>query len=102
MTGPLHHVITSCTPDSGGSEDMGAGTPAAAVRRGRRRASGTLECEVLAALRRAGTPLTPREVQRELPGALTYCTVVIILRRLHGKHVLTRTPRGRGYAYAAV
>ncbi|WP_171162378.1 BlaI/MecI/CopY family transcriptional regulator [Streptomyces sp. I05A-00742] len=81
---------------------MGAGTPATAVRRGRRSASGALECEVLAALQRADGPLTPREVQDELPGAFTYCTVVTILRRLHGKRVLTRTRQGLSYAYAAV
>ncbi len=70
------------------------------MRQGRRRASGALEGEVLAALQRAGAPLTPREVQATLPGELTYSTVVTILSRLHGKEVLTRTPRGRAYAYA--
>ncbi|MEU4209298.1 BlaI/MecI/CopY family transcriptional regulator [Streptomyces sp. NPDC026206] len=79
---------------------MGAATPTAVVRQGRRRASGALEGEVLAALQRAGAPLTPREVQDTLPGELTYSTVVTILSRLHGKEVLTRTPRGRAYAYA--
>ncbi|MFI9201876.1 BlaI/MecI/CopY family transcriptional regulator [Streptomyces sp. NPDC053048] len=79
---------------------MGAPTPTAVVRQGRRRASGALEGEVLAALQRAGTPLTPREVQGTLSGELTYSTVVTILSRLHGKDVLTRTPRGRAYAYA--
>ncbi|GAA0467646.1 BlaI/MecI/CopY family transcriptional regulator [Streptomyces sp. NPDC046215] len=81
---------------------MTAPTPAPVVRQGRRRASGALECEVLAALQRAGVPLTPREVQGFLPGELTYSTVVTILSRLHGKEVLTRTPRGRAYAYAPV
>ncbi|WP_053160927.1 BlaI/MecI/CopY family transcriptional regulator [Streptomyces caatingaensis] len=66
----------------------------------RRRANGALECEVLAALQRAGGPLTPREVQEELPGALTYCTVVAILRRLHGKRVLVRARRGLAFTYA--
>ncbi|MEU1311306.1 BlaI/MecI/CopY family transcriptional regulator [Streptomyces cinnamoneus] len=79
---------------------MATPTPAVAVRQGRRRASGALEGEVLAALQRAGAPLTPREVQATLPGELTYSTVVTILTRLHGKEVLTRTPRGRAYAYA--
>ncbi len=79
---------------------MEAATPAVVVRQGRRRASGALEGEVLAALQRAGAPLTPREVQATLPGELTYSTVVTILSRLHGKEVLTRTPRGRAYAYA--
>ncbi|MEU7134192.1 BlaI/MecI/CopY family transcriptional regulator [Streptomyces sp. NPDC046261] len=79
---------------------MEAATPAGVVRQGRRRASGALEGEVLAALQRAGAPLTPREVQATLPGELTYSTVVTILSRLHAKEVLTRTPRGRAYAYA--
>ncbi|MEV4442188.1 BlaI/MecI/CopY family transcriptional regulator, partial [Streptomyces sp. NPDC049577] len=80
---------------------MEAAIPAApaVLRRGRRRPSGALESEVLAALQRAGTPLTPREVQATLPGELTYSTVVTILSRLLGKDVLTRTPRGRAYAY---
>ncbi|GHF25158.1 hypothetical protein GCM10010218_02290 [Streptomyces mashuensis] len=78
-----------------------AAPPAVVVRQGaRRRASGALEGEVLAALQRAGAPLTPREVQSTLPGELTYSTVVTILSRLHAKEVLTRTPRGRAYAYA--
>ncbi|WP_390320860.1 BlaI/MecI/CopY family transcriptional regulator [Streptomyces gamaensis] len=81
---------------------MGAAAPAAARRHSRRRASGALEGEVLAVLRRAGAPLTPREVQGRLSGGLTYSTVVTILSRLHGKEVLTRTPRGRAYAYAPV
>ncbi|MBT2382332.1 BlaI/MecI/CopY family transcriptional regulator [Streptomyces sp. ISL-11] len=76
-------------------------TPAAA-RHGRRRANGALEGEVLAALQRAEGPLTPREVQSRLAGELTYSTVVTILSRLLGKEVLTRTPRGRAYAYAPV
>ncbi|MFI9719973.1 BlaI/MecI/CopY family transcriptional regulator [Streptomyces sp. NPDC052396] len=70
------------------------------VTRLRRRASGSLECEVLATLQRAGVPLTPREVQSELTGEFTYCTVLRILSRLHGKRVLRRLPRGRAYAYA--
>ncbi|MFF4224027.1 BlaI/MecI/CopY family transcriptional regulator [Streptomyces sp. L500] len=80
--------------------EAAAAAPAVAVRRDRRRASGALEGEVLAALQRAGAPLTPREVQATLPGELTYSTVVTILSRLLVKDVLTRTPRGRAYAYA--
>ncbi|MCD9140616.1 BlaI/MecI/CopY family transcriptional regulator [Streptomyces albireticuli] len=82
---------------------METATPAAVLpRHGRRRANGALEGEVLAALQRAEGPLTPREVQARLAGELTYSTVVTILSRLHGKEVLTRTPRGRAYAYAPV
>lgn len=72
------------------------------MRRGWRRASGALECEVLATLQRADAPLTPREVQDGLAGELTYSTVVTLLSRLHGKRVLRRLPRGRAYAYAPV
>ncbi|MBO0655600.1 BlaI/MecI/CopY family transcriptional regulator [Streptomyces triculaminicus] len=79
---------------------MATPTPPVVPHQGRRRASGALEGEVLAALQRAGAPLTPREVQATLSGELTYSTVVTILSRLHGKEVLTRTPRGRAYAYA--
>ncbi|MFC5145780.1 BlaI/MecI/CopY family transcriptional regulator [Streptomyces aureoversilis] len=81
---------------------METATPTVAVRHPRRRANGALEGEVLAALQRAEGPLTPREVQARLSGELTYSTVVTILSRLHGKEVLTRTPRGRAYAYAPV
>ncbi|MEU2872243.1 BlaI/MecI/CopY family transcriptional regulator [Streptomyces olivoreticuli] len=81
---------------------MDTATPTSVVRRGRRRANGALEGEVLAALQRAEGPLTPREVQGRLAGELTYSTVVTILSRLHGKEVLSRTPRGRAYAYAPV
>ncbi|MCC3766348.1 BlaI/MecI/CopY family transcriptional regulator [Streptomyces sp. UNOC14_S4] len=83
---------------------MDTGAPVAVVRprHGRRRASGALEGEVLAVLQQAAGPLTPREVQSGLAGELTYSTVVTILSRLHGKEVLSRTPRGRAYAYAPV
>ncbi|MEV4871876.1 BlaI/MecI/CopY family transcriptional regulator [Streptomyces syringium] len=81
---------------------MSAGTPTTVVRQGRRRANGALEGEVLTALQRAEGSLTPREVQSRLAGELTYSTVVTILSRLHAKEVLTRTPRGRAYAYAPV
>jgi predicted transcriptional regulator len=68
----------------------------------RRRANGQLEAEILAALRAAGTALTPGEVAERLGAGLTYSTVVTILTRLHTKELLTRTPRGRAYAYAPV
>ncbi|WP_424890541.1 BlaI/MecI/CopY family transcriptional regulator [Streptomyces sp. XH2] len=81
---------------------METATPPVVVRLPRRRANGALEGEVLAALQRAEGPLTPREVQAQLSGELTYSTVVTILSRLLSKEVLTRTPRGRAYAYAPV
>ncbi|MET9412580.1 BlaI/MecI/CopY family transcriptional regulator [Streptomyces klenkii] len=81
---------------------METATPPVVVRLPRRRANGALEGEVLAVLQRAEGPLTPREVQARLSGELTYSTVVTILSRLLSKEVLTRTPRGRAYAYAPV
>ena len=69
---------------------------------GRRRANGEREAEILAVLQKAGTPLTPGEVAEHLGDELTYSTVVTILSRLHTKQVLTRTPRGRAYAYSPV
>jgi len=64
-----------------------------------RRPSGALETEVLAALWAAATPLTPREVQRELGEGLAYTTVMTALARLHEKGVVTREKQGRAYAY---
>ncbi|GII30291.1 BlaI/MecI/CopY family transcriptional regulator [Planotetraspora mira] len=69
---------------------------------GRRRANGEREAEILAVLQEAGTPLTPGEVVEHLGDDLTYSTVVTILSRLHTKQLLTRTPRGRAYAYSPV
>lgn len=57
---------------------------------------------MLAALWVAAQPLTPGEVRQELGETLAYSTVVTILSRLHAKGVLTRTRRGRAYAYAPV
>lgn len=67
--------------------------------RPRRRAGGQLEAEIRAVLREAGEPLTPGEVAERLDAGLAYSTVVTILTRLHAKRQLTRTPRGRAYAY---
>lgn len=67
-----------------------------------RRANGQLEAEVLACLQAADDALTPGEVVERLAGGLTYSTVVTILGRLHTKQVLTRSQRGRAYAYAPV
>ncbi|SNT33794.1 Predicted transcriptional regulator [Streptosporangium subroseum] len=79
------------TPNAHG----GAGSP------GGRRAGGALESEILAVLREtAPQALTPGEVRTALGGALSYSTVVTTLSRLHDKDVLTRTPRGRAFAYA--
>lgn len=73
-----------------------------AQRRGRKRANGEREAEVLAVLHQAEDALTPGEVAERLGGELTYSTVVTILTRLYAKQLLTRTPRGRAYAYTPV
>ena len=50
-----------------------------------RRAKGSLESEVLAALWAAERPLTAGDVAAALDGDLAYTTVQTILVRLHGK-----------------
>jgi len=67
-----------------------------------RRAAGELERAVLAVLQDAGQALTPGEVGDRLDGDLSYSTVVTILGRLHRKRILTRSPRGRAYAYQPI
>ncbi|WP_248966250.1 BlaI/MecI/CopY family transcriptional regulator [Sphaerisporangium perillae] len=79
---------------------MPANAHSAAGSPGGRRAGGALEAEVLTVLRNAAPQaLTPGEVRAALGGALSYSTVVTTLSRLHDKNVLTRTPRGRAFAY---
>jgi predicted transcriptional regulator len=68
---------------------MAARTPG-----GRRRSSGELETEVLAALWAADHPLTPREIRGTLGGDLAYNTIHTILTRLHDKQQVTRQARG--------
>ncbi|WP_051878419.1 BlaI/MecI/CopY family transcriptional regulator [Streptomyces sp. NRRL B-24720] len=65
-----------------------------------RLANGRREAEVLAVLRSAQEPLTPRAVREVMDDDLSYSTVVTILTRLYEKDVLTRVPRGRAFAYA--
>jgi predicted transcriptional regulator len=65
-----------------------------------RLANGKREAEVLAVLRSAPEPLTPRAVREVMDDDLSYSTVVTILTRLYEKDVLTRVPRGRAFAYA--
>ncbi len=70
-----------------------------------RRPSGSLEAEVLAVLRAAGTPLTPGQVRERLDARkheLAYSTVVTIMSRLHAKGLLGRERAGRGFAYTPV
>lgn len=68
----------------------------------RRRAKGSLESEVLAALWAAGRPLTPAQVAEALGGELAYTTVQTTLTRLHAKGAVSREPSGRAHAYSAV
>jgi predicted transcriptional regulator len=46
--------------------------------------------------------MTPAEVQAELGNDLAYTTVMTTLSRLHAKRALTRSPRGRAFAYELV
>jgi predicted transcriptional regulator len=71
-----------------------------AVPRREHRARGDLEREVIACLATAAEPLTPAEVLVKLDRPLAYTTVMTTLSRLHEKRALTRTPRGRAFAYA--
>jgi predicted transcriptional regulator len=68
--------------------------------RGPKLPNGAREAEILALLQRTDGALTPGEVTERLGGDLTYSSVVTILTRMHGKRLLTRTRRGRAYAYA--
>jgi predicted transcriptional regulator len=70
--------------------------------RGPKRANGARETELLDLLQRAATALTPGEVTERLRDELTYSSVVTILTRMHTKGLLTRTQRGRAFAYAPV
>lgn len=69
---------------------------------GMRRAKGSLESEVLAALWAAQRPLTAGEVADELGGELAYTTVQTILARLHDKGAVSRELSGRAHAYTPV
>lgn len=64
-----------------------------------KRASGSLESEVLACLWAAGEPLTPAQVAEDLGGDLAYTTVQTVLARLHAKGAVRRTVAGRAHAY---
>ena len=64
----------------------------------RRRTSGSLESEVLAALWSAPAALTTAEVVEALNSGLAYTTVQTILTRLHGKGAVEREQAGRARA----
>lgn len=65
-----------------------------------RRPTGALEQEVLLQLWACGHPATPAEVLDALDDDLAYTTVMTILTRLWQKGLVTRTRRGRAFAYA--
>ncbi|MCU1427147.1 MAG: CopY family transcriptional regulator, partial [Actinomycetia bacterium] len=67
-----------------------------------RRAFGQLEQEVLRVLWASGEALIPREVMEQLSNPPAYTTVMTILDRLHRKGAVSRSPRGRAFAYEAV
>jgi predicted transcriptional regulator len=69
---------------------------------GKRRAAGSLESEVLAALWAADKPLTTGEVVEAVGGDLAYNTVQTILTRLHSKGAVERDQVGRAHAYRPV
>lgn len=66
---------------------------------------GPLGAEVMAVLWSAREPLPVREVldrlNRGRPEPLAYTTVMTVLTRLAERGAATRTPAGRGYAYAS-
>ncbi|MFC9603505.1 BlaI/MecI/CopY family transcriptional regulator [Streptomyces niveus] len=70
--------------------------------RAARRPHGELVADVLAILWQAEAPLTPQQISDALGRDLARTTVTTILARLYEKGTLTRTPEGRGFAYAAV
>jgi predicted transcriptional regulator len=65
-----------------------------------RRERGELEREVLARLAASSEPMSPSDVQAQLPGDLAYTTVMTTLARMYEKRALERTQRGRAYVYS--
>lgn len=68
----------------------------------KRRESGSLESEVLAALWAADAPLTVGDVGDALGSDLAYNTVQTILTRLHAKGAAHRERIGRAHFYTPV
>lgn len=64
-----------------------------------RRAPGTLEAEIMAAVWQRDQPSTVTEVLAALDAGLAYNTVQTVLTRLHEKGQLCRRKQGRGYVY---
>jgi predicted transcriptional regulator len=67
-----------------------------------RRARGTLEQEIVAALAATPEPMTPAQVRDHVGRDLAYTTVMTVLARLAEKGHVTRERVGRAYAYRAV
>ncbi|GGV70667.1 MULTISPECIES: BlaI/MecI/CopY family transcriptional regulator [Streptomyces] len=68
----------------------------------RRRAHGSLETQVLAALHEAQGPVTAGWVQKHLAAELAYTTVMTVLTRLLAKNVVTRRREGRSFVWMPV
>jgi predicted transcriptional regulator len=66
-----------------------------------KRPDGSLERDVLMVLWQSNGPLLPAEVQEQLKSDLAYTSVATILNRLQAKGLVSRTARGRAYAYDA-
>lgn len=81
---------------------MGGDSGRSGGSRGRRRAQGELESQVLAVLRASPDPVTASWVRHQLGGGLAYTTVVTILTRLYAKQAVTRKKSGRSYLWAAL
>jgi predicted transcriptional regulator len=67
-----------------------------------RRSRGDLERDIRSVLAAGTAPMTPAQVRAALGDDLAYTTVMTVLGRLHDKGEVTRSPAGRGYAYAAI
>ncbi|MCG7203822.1 BlaI/MecI/CopY family transcriptional regulator [Streptomyces arenae] len=67
--------------------------------RGRRRAQGALETQVLAALQQADGPVTAGWVRERLAAGLAYTTVMTVLGRLLAKDAVTRRREGRSFVW---
>ena len=67
-----------------------------------RRARGSLEQEVMAALAASGEAMTPGQVRAAVGDGLAYTTVMTVLARLHDKALVSREKAGRAFAYRAL
>lgn len=65
-----------------------------------RRPRGSLERDIRGVLAASAQPMTPARVRDALGDDLAYTTVMTVLARMHDKGEVTRSPAGRGYAYA--